>query len=109
MTNQKKDVHITNLADKVHNLEQTQTHLIEGSGQYNYNFCDFNTYHKKGLKIHRRTKHGSTTCELCDETFKSARELKIHTYTHSLQIVLFHHMDRVKRNLFVYNYLLKEY
>jgi hypothetical protein len=78
-----RDIQIDNLLEKVQNFEQSQTNLNEESGSYNCNKCDFKTYHKKGLKIHRRKKHGSTTCELCDNIFDSVRELKIHTYTHS--------------------------
>ena len=38
---------------------------------------------KKGLKIHKKKKHESKSCDKCDEIFDTARDLKIHTYTHS--------------------------
>jgi hypothetical protein len=36
-----------------------------------------------GLKIHKKKKHGSKSCEACDDVFDSRRDLKIHMYTHS--------------------------
>ena len=41
------------------------------------------TYHKTGLQIHKKKKHGSRSCELCDNIFDKARDLKMHMYTHS--------------------------
>ena len=50
---------------------------------YNCNLCSFTTHYRKGLKIHKRKIHKSHSCELCEDVFDTARDLKIHVYTHS--------------------------
>ena len=38
----------------------------------------------RGLNIHKRRKHGQKlTCDLCDETFETKRDLKMHRNKHS--------------------------
>ena len=38
-----------------------------------------------GLKVHIKRKHAndSVTCDLCDKSFESVREMKMHKSTHS--------------------------
>ena len=68
-------------------LEANQSNLIEDAkGKYKCDKCDFQTYHKTGLKIHKKKKHEAKSCEKCDETFDTARALKIHIYTYSYTI-----------------------
>ena len=78
-----KDILIINLQEKVQQLEEKQLLLIEEGKKYHCNKCDFKTFHKTGLKIHKTKKHGFKTCELCEEIFYTVRKLKIHKYTHS--------------------------
>ena len=48
------------------------------------NICDFETYKEKGLNIHKKRKHGAKSiCDLCEEKFETARDLKIHRNKHS--------------------------
>ena len=73
-----------NLDDKVTAIEEKQNYLIEeAKGKYTCNYFDFSTYYRKGLKIHKKKMHKSHSCELCEEIFDTARDLKIHAYTHS--------------------------
>ena len=73
-----------NLDDKVKDIEEKQNYLIEETNnKYCCNICSFTTYYRKGLKIHKRKMHKTYYCELCDEVFDTARDLKIHIYTHS--------------------------
>ena len=41
----------------------------------------FETYHKSGLKIHKKKKHESRSCDKCDEIFDMARDMRIHINT----------------------------
>ena len=82
--NVEKSTLIEKLAEKVKLLEEKQFNLVEDArGKYICNKCDFETYHKTGLKIHKKKKHESKSCDKCDEIFDTARDLKIHNYTHS--------------------------
>ena len=82
--NVKKNTIIEKLLEKFEKLEETQSNLIEDArGKYKCNKCDFETYHKTGLKIHKKKKHQSKSCDKCDDIFDTARDLKIHAYTHS--------------------------
>ena len=78
---------ITNILkdeNKLKDLEEKQTNLIEESKEnYKCNMCDFKTYYRKGLAIHKKKMHKVFTCVLCGEIFDTAREHKIHVYTHS--------------------------
>ena len=48
------------------------------------NECNFETNSEKGWKIQNKRKHDQKlVCDLCDEHFDSAREAKIHRYTHT--------------------------
>ena len=76
-----KNTVIGNLVEKVTSLEEKQINLIEeAKGKYRCNKCDFETYHKTGLKIHKKKKHGSKSCEACDEIF-DLKYTCIHTFT----------------------------
>ena len=78
----------SDLDDKVKNLEEKQTNLIEESnGKYKCNICDFTTYHKKGLNIHKKKKHKAYSCDECDTIFDSKRDFKVHSYTHSFTTI----------------------
>ena len=78
----------SDLDDKVKNLEEKQTNLIEESnGKYKCNICDFTTYHKKGLNIHKKKKHKAYSCDECDDIFDSKRDFKVHSYTHSFTTI----------------------
>ena len=47
--------------------------------------CDFETKNEKGLKIHKRRKHGPKfKCESCENEFDSKRDLKTHKLSHSV-------------------------
>ena len=75
---------VNDLDNKVKNLEEKQTNLIEESnGKYKCNQCDFTTYHKKGLNIHRKKMHKAYSCNDCDDIFDTKRAFKVHSYTHS--------------------------
>ena len=70
--------------NKLKDLEEKQTNLIEDSKEkYKCNKCDFTTYYKKGLAIHRKKMHKVFSCTKCEEIFDTGREYKIHVYTHS--------------------------
>ena len=72
------------LDEKFKNLEEKQINLIEESNEkYKCNQCDFTTYYKKGLKIHKKKMHKVYTCTLCDEIFDKIRDFKVHSYNHS--------------------------
>ena len=72
------------LDDKVKDLEEKQTYLIEESSEkYKCNKCDFTTYYQKGLKIHKKKMHKVYSCSNCDEIFDTKRDFKVHSYTHS--------------------------
>ena len=71
------------LGSKIKDLEEKQTNLIEESTGYKCNKCDFKTYYRKGLAIHKKKMHKVFTCTICGEIFDIAREHKIHVYTHS--------------------------
>ena len=72
------------LDEKVKSLEEKQTNLIEESHErYKCNQCDFTTYYRKGLKIHKKKMHKVYTCADCDEIFDKMRDFKVHSYTHS--------------------------
>ena len=73
---------------KLKNLEEKQTNLIEESNKkYKCNKCDFTTYHKKGLKIHRKKMHNAYSCANCDEIFDSKRDFKAHSYTYFFTVI----------------------
>ena len=79
-TNAQKNI----LDDKVKDLAEKQSFLIEEAKEnYKCNQCEFTTYYKKGLKIHKKKMHQSYSCELCEEIYDTKRDLKIHTYKHS--------------------------
>ena len=79
-----KDDASTELDIKLKDLEEKQTNLIEESKEkYKCTKCEFTTYYKKGLAIHKKKMHKVFTCVLCGEIFDTAREHKIHVHTHS--------------------------
>ena len=52
---EEKDALINNLVEKVKHLEERQECLIEEAKEkFSCNECDFKTYHKTGLKIHKK-------------------------------------------------------
>ena len=58
--------------EKLKDLAEKQSFLIEEAKEnYKCNQCDFTTYHKTGLKIHKKKMHESYSCELCDEIYKN--------------------------------------
>ena len=79
-----KDNASSELDNKLKDLEEKQTNLIEESKEnYKCTKCDFTTYYKKGLAIHKKKMHKVFTCTKCGEIFDTGREQKIHVYTHS--------------------------
>ena len=49
--------------------------------------CDFESSSKKGLKVHETRKHGQKfKCDLCEKSFDTEREKKVHRHTHSFQV-----------------------
>ena len=71
------------LDNKIKDIEEIQTNLIEESGNYKCNECDFETYYKRGLKIHKKKMHKVYSCGDCEEIFDTQRDFKVHSYTHS--------------------------
>ena len=68
--------------------EITETQVSEIGVQteecFKCDVCDFETSKEKGLKIHKKRKHGAkAVCDLCEETFETTRDLKIHRNKHS--------------------------
>ena len=47
--------------------------------------CKFETIHENVLKIHIKWKHADEICDLCDKSFESAREMRMHKSTHSYE------------------------
>ena len=79
-----KDDASNEFGNKLKDLEEIQTNFIEESEEkYKCNKCDFKTYYKKGLAIHKKKMHKVFTCTKCGEIFDTGREHKIHFYTHS--------------------------
>ena len=37
------------------------------------------------MKIHIKRKHAKETCDLCDKSFETAREMRMHKSTHSYE------------------------
>ena len=74
------------LNDKIKDIEEIQTNLISESGKYDCNKCDFTTYYKRGLNIHKKKMHKVYSCTYCEEIFETVRDFKVHTYTHSYTI-----------------------
>ena len=70
------------LDNKIKDIEEIQTNLIEESGNYKCNECDFETYYKRGLKIHKKKMHKVYSCADCEEIFDTVRDFKGHSYTH---------------------------
>ena len=85
LTEKIRDCEKANVLDeKFKNLEEKQINLIEESNKnYRCNQCDFTTYYKKGLKIHKKKMHKVYTCADCDEIFDKIRDFKVHSYNHS--------------------------
>ena len=74
----------SDLDDKIKDIEEKQTYLIEeSSGKYKCNKCDFTTYYRNGLKIHKKKMHKVFSCTNCDEIFDTKRDFQVHSYTHS--------------------------
>ena len=72
------------LDTKLKDLEEKQSNLIEESnGKYKCNHCDFTTYFKRGLTIHKKKMHKVFPCTKCDNIFDTKADWKIHEYTHS--------------------------
>ena len=71
------------LDEKIKDIEEIQTNLIEESTSYKCNKCDFNTYFKRGLNIHKKRMHKVYPCTDCEEIFETVRDFKVHSYTHS--------------------------
>ena len=71
-------------SNKLRDIEEKQTNLIEEyKGKHKCSKCDFTTYYKKGLTIHKTKMHKVFTCTKCGEIFDTGREYKVHVYTHS--------------------------
>ena len=49
--------------------------------------CDFETKNQNRLKIHMKRKHkrDTKTCDLCNQLFETAREMKMHRNIHSYE------------------------
>ena len=74
----------SDLDDKIKDIEEKQTYLIEeSSGKYKCNTCDFTTYYTNGLKIHKKKMHKVFSCTNCDKIFDTKRDFQVHSYTHS--------------------------
>ena len=75
------------LDDKIKDIEEKQNNLIEDSREkYKCNKCDFTTYFRKGLNIHKKKMHKVYSCVDCDELFDDLKDSKVHAYTHSFTI-----------------------
>ena len=74
------------LNEKFKDKEEIQTNLISESVKYKCNKCDFTTYYKRGLNIHKKKMHKVYSCAYCEEIFETVRDFKVHTYTHSYTI-----------------------
>ena len=82
--NLEKEKSSSDLDNKIKDIEEKQTYLIEeSSGKYKCNSCDFTTYYRNGLKIHKKKMHKVFSCSNCDEIFDTKRDFKVHSYTHS--------------------------
>ena len=68
--------------DKVKGLEEIQINLVEEAEKYRCNKCDFKTYYKRGLNIHKRKMHKVYPCANCEDIFDTIRDAKVHSYTH---------------------------
>ena len=72
------------LGNKLKDIEEKQINLIEESEEkYKCSKCQFTTYYRKGLSIHKKKMHKVFICEKCGEIFDTGREHKIHVYAHS--------------------------
>ena len=71
------------LDNKIRDIEEIQINLIEESRTYKCNECEFETYYKRGLKIHKKKMHKVYSCADCEEIFDTVRDFKVHSYTHS--------------------------
>ena len=71
------------LNDKIKDIKKIQTNLISESGKYKCNKCDFTTYYKRGLNIHKKKMHKVYSCTYCEEIFETVKDFKVHTYNHS--------------------------
>lgn len=81
-----RDNLIVKLLEKFENTSETfETISVESEVEiFKCNECNFETKSERGLNIHKKRKHHQKTiCDICDEHFDSAREVKIHRYTHS--------------------------
>ena len=67
------------LNDKIKDKEEIQTNLISDSGNYECNKCDFTTYYKRGLNIHKEKMHKVFSCAYCEEIFETVRNSKVYT------------------------------
>ena len=68
--------------DRVKGLEEVQINLVEEAEKYRCNKCDFKTYYKRGLNIHKRKMHKVYPCADCEDIFDDIRDAKVHSYTH---------------------------
>ena len=70
--------------NKVKDIEENQNNLIEESMEkYKCNLCEFTSFYRKGLKIHKKKMHKSYSCKECDKVYDTQRDLKTHIYTGS--------------------------
>ena len=76
-----------NVDEKIKVIEEKQMNIIEDSKEkYKCNKCDFSTYFRKGLNIHKKKMHKVYSCVDCDELFDDLRDSKVHSYTHFFTI-----------------------
>ena len=67
------DAKKNNLDNKIKDLEENQNHLIEESMEkYQCKMCEFTSFYRKGLKIHKKKMHKSFSC---DEVYDSQGNL----------------------------------
>ena len=74
--------------DKVKGLEEVQINLVEEAEKYRCNKCDFKTYYKRGLNIHKRKMNKVYSCADCKNIFDTIKDAKVHSYTHYYTIFL---------------------
>ena len=90
-----KDLEIRLLAVEKKNIESEENvEKLEPASKpiekYDCDKCDFETNSKKGLNIHKKRKHTNyraqeypKSCDICEKTLKSAKEMQKHMRTHS--------------------------
>ena len=75
-----REVHMCSLCGyECDNKSRIQAHItVFHKSQFKCNICDFQTYSKINISLHKLSSHGKITCKMCDCTFKSEINLRKH-------------------------------